>query len=89
MYCMYVCTAHCRYDTPDHAHERRVNFLSSDFMLDPEGDRLGHRDANNRRLLTERRFIFPEIGNEDRADCPDNARGQYGEGSFTLHDETM
>ncbi len=62
----------------------RINYYSSATLTDADGDRLGHETADNRRVLNERRFIFTEIGNEDRTDCPNNAKGEYGEEELTL-----
>ena len=53
--------------------EQRVNYYSDDYKS-AYGYRLGDSDDDNTRLLTERRFIMAEHGDESRS-CKDGSPG--------------
>ncbi len=50
---------------PKHEGDRMINYYSSSRVVDSDGDRTGNEQADNARVLSERRFAVSIIGRED------------------------
>ncbi len=72
-------TLRSRYPTGN--HPRRINYYASADIKDTDGHSTGDANADNARVLNQRRFLHMAVGDES-VGCTDRESNTKGKGTF-------